>query len=409
VPDSIYRLRDRDLLVACVIGLIGLGVVMVQSAAFNIAAAGETLPDLWSWTGRGTRHALFAALAVLTLVTASRLDYRRLTHDNAFRSPATWLFGLAGLLCVAVLIPGIGAEVNGARRWLVIGPLRVQPSELAKWATVLLLADRLARPDASSLRGFLIASAATGLACLLVVIEDFGTAALIGGAAFCLLLAGPTRWRHLLIACPPAIVAACWFVYAEPYRWRRITAFLDPWAVPETDGYHVIQSLYSFATGGWLGTGLGNGVQKLGYLPEDTTDFIFAVICEELGVFGAGLVAVGYLTVLAVGYAGAMRCGTGFGRLLAFGIAAMLGLQAAINIAVATASVPTKGMPLPLVSAGGSGLVATAFMLGLLYSICRDDPPQVSDESDFDAVNPLAEEYSDVEAGAAAVDAGRQG
>lgn len=376
VDDSVYRLRDRDLLALCVIALLALGVLMVQSASMGVTPVpGEPsmdMPNLLNWSARGSRHCLYAVLALLTFITVSRFDYRKLVGATAALSPAVWFIGLAGVLSLAVLVPGIGTVVNGARRWISVGPLTLQPSELAKWSVVMFLAWRLSRPGASSLfKGFLPTSLVAGALCLLVVIEDFGTAALIGATAFCMMVAGPVRRLHLAIAVPPALLAAFWFVHSEPYRWRRIIAFLDPWAVPETDGYHVIQSLFSFAGGGWMGQGLGNGVQKLGYLPEDTTDFIFAVICEELGLSGAILVAIAYLVILGVGYSGARRCDNAFGRLLAFGIVATLGLQAAINIAVATASVPTKGMALPLVSAGGSGLVMTAFMLGLLYSICR--------------------------------------
>jgi cell division protein FtsW len=150
-----------------------------------------------------------------------------------------------------------------------------------------------------------------------------------------------------------------------------MTAFLNPWAAPQGEGYHMVQSLLSFSTGGLFGRGLGNGVQKLGYLPEDTTDFIFAVICEELGLFGALLTIALYLGILYVAWQSVKDKRDDFGKLLAFGTASMLGLQAAINIAVATVSVPTKGLSLPLVSAGGSGLVITCAALGWLYSIAR--------------------------------------
>ena len=176
---------------------------------------------------------------------------------------------------------------------------------------------------------------------------------------------------------PPALFAGFWFVHHKPYRWRRMTAFMDPYASPDREGYHMIQSLLSFSTGGVTGKGLGNGIQKLGYLPEDTTDFIFAVICEELGLFGA---------------CSRLRCTWGscfvawqiirqkrdsLGAMLAFGVASMLGLQAAINMAVATVSVPTKGLSLPLVSAGGTGLVITAAALGLMYSVARSETETV--------------------------------
>ena len=377
MPDSVYTLRDRDLLVVCVLALLAAGVVMVQSAAMGVRAAGEVAatPDLLAWNPRATRHALYAALAALTFLTASRFDYRKLAGPTWRRSPAAWFLAVAAALAVAVLAPGVGTAVNGARRWITVGPLTVQPSELVKWATVCFLAWRLSRrPGDSPLREFVVTSGVVGVLVLLVVIEDFGTAALIATASLCMMLAGPVRRLYLALSLPPALLGAFWFVYGEPYRWRRIVSYLDPFADPERDGYHVIQSLYSFAGGGWTGRGLGQGVQKLGYLPEDTTDFVFAVICEETGLFGAAIIVLLYLTLVAVGYSAARRCGDGFGRMLALGIAATLGLQAAINVAVATASVPTKGMPLPLISAGGSGLVTTAFMLGLLYAICRGGP-----------------------------------
>ncbi len=323
---------------------------------------------------------LYVALAIVTFMTASRLHVRTLAGSSAKRSPVVWFVVLAVAASIAVLIPGVGAEVNGARRWLKFGPATVQPSELIKWAVVLLLAWRLSRPGPFNLvRGFLPTAGLVGVMCLLVVIQDFGTAALVASAAGVMFLAGPVKLRWLAAGALPAGGAAFWFVWSEPYRMRRLSAFLDPWASPETDGYHVIQSLYSFAGGGWMGRGLGNGVQKLGYLPEDTTDFIFAVICEELGIFGACVVAGAYLTLLAAGWCVARRCADPFGRLLAFGTVATLGLQATINVAVATASVPTKGIALPLVSAGGTGLVCTAFMLGLVYSVSRDKNEPAAD------------------------------
>jgi cell division protein FtsW len=374
VPESIYGLRDRDLIALAMLGLLGLGTLMVQSAAVNVTTTGAAV-GLLDWTGRGSRHALYVALAVLTFLISSRLDYRRLAGSTAVTSPAVWFTILAAMLCIAALLPGVGAEVNGARRWLKIGPLTLQPSELAKWATVLFLAWRLSRPGTFTfVGGFVASSAIVGLLCLLVVIQDFGTAALIGTAAGLMLFAGPVKLRWLLAAIGPAAAAAVYFVWTEPYRMRRITAFLDPWANPETDGYHVIQSLYSFAGGGWTGRGLGNGVQKLGYLPEDTTDFIFAVVSEELGLAGGMLVALAYLTILIAGLLVARKCPDPMGRLLVFGTVTTIGLQAAINIAVATASVPTKGIALPLVSAGGTGLVCVAFMLGLVHSVARNAP-----------------------------------
>lgn len=368
---SIYRLRHQDILAICVLALLSLGVVMVQSAAMNVT--GEVG---WRWTERGTRHFFYALVAVGTFFAVGRIDYQRLwpRRDGTWWNPVLWLLGAAGVMCVLVLIPHVGIEVNGARRWLPLGLVQIQPSEVAKWAVVLFLAWFLTSGKADLERffgGFVLSLVPVGLICLLVVIQDFGTAALIGLCALTMLLVGRVKWWHLAIAIPPALCAAAWFILAEKYRRTRMLAFLDPWASPEREGYHMIQSLLSFATGGVVGKGLGNGVQKLGYLPEDTTDFIFAVVCEELGLFGALLTIALYMGILYVAWQALNKKRDGFGRMLAFGVGSMVGLQATINIAVATVSVPTKGLSLPLVSAGGSGLIITCAALGLLYSALR--------------------------------------
>jgi cell division protein FtsW len=297
---------------------------------------------------------------------------------------------------VLVLVPGIGMEVNGARRWIKLGPVQVQPSEMAKWGMVLFLCWWMAhRPvDTNTFGGFITTLIPLGLTCLLVVIQDFGTAALIGLCGVTILLAGRVKWWHLAIVLPPMLGAAFWFVYHKEYRWKRIIAFIDPWAAPQGEGYHMIQSILSFTTGGIFGKGLGNGIQKLGYLPEDTTDFIFSVICEELGLFGAMLTVALYLGIIYVAWQVVMSKRDSFGRMLAFGVGSMIGLQAVINIAVATVSAPTKGLSLPLVSAGGSGLVITCAALGLLYSVTRfeheADATGISDsgENAFPVIEP---------------------
>ena len=303
-----------------------------------------------------------------------------------------WLLLVTVLLNVLVLVPGIGISKNGARRWLPIGITQLQPSEVAKWAVVIFLAWWLTRRPRAIDRffsGLLPTLIPVGLICLLIVIQDFGTAALIALCALTMLLAGRMKWWHLAITIPPALCAAGWFIMHKEYRWKRMTSFLDPWASPQREGYHMIQSLLSFSTGGVTGKGLGNGIQKLGYLPEDTTDFIFAVICEELGLFGALLTVALYMGILYVAWQVIKSKRDDFGRMLAFGIGSMIGLQATINIAVATVSVPTKGLSLPLVSAGGSGLVITCAALGLLYSITRHHHEAREPLFDADAKTPF--------------------
>jgi cell division protein FtsW len=202
---------------------------------------------------------------------------------------------------------------------------------------------------------------------------------LIGVCALAMLLcSGRIRRWHLLAFLPVAVAGMWWFIAREPYRMRRMLAFTDPWAAPRGEGYHMVQSLLSFSTGGLTGRGLGNGVQKLGYLPEDTTDFIFAVVCEELGLFGALLVLSLYAGILYVAWQVIASPREPLARMLALGIATMVGLQATINVAVATVSVPTKGLSLPLVSAGGSGLIIACGALGLLYGVCRWAGPETA-------------------------------
>ena len=388
MDDSIYRLRHRDILAFCVLALVFLGVIMVQSAAMTVSSE----PG-WRWTARGTRHAVYAVAAVFTFFVVGSVDYTRLNRRSArlWSNPIAWMTAAAAFCCAIVLIPHVGMEVNGARRWLPLGPIQVQPSELGKWAIVLFLSWWLTHRPLNLDRfvtGFIPTLIPVGVICLLVVIQDFGTAALIGLCAVTMLVAGRVKWWHLALVIPPALGAAFWFVHHKAYRWTRVTAFLDPYAHAGREGYHMIQSLLSFSTGGLTGKGLGNGIQKLGYLPEDTTDFIFAVICEELGLFGALLTVALYLGILYVAWQAMKQKRDTFGRMLAFGIGSMIGCQAMINIAVATVSVPTKGLSLPLVSAGGSGLIITCAALGLLYSVSRfRHPPEVLEKDSSDASN----------------------
>jgi cell division protein FtsW len=392
MTDSIYRLRQRDILCVCTLALLCLGVLMVHSATMRV-----THNTAWHWSAEGTKQLIFAIVSLGVFFAIGRMDYTRLATAGSSwrRSPITWLLVAAAGVCVLVLlpIPYLSMQVNGARRWLRLGPIQLQASELAKWATVLFLAYWLAKRPVDLnkfFRGFLPTLIPVGILCLLVVIQDFGTAALIGVCALTMLIAGRAKAWHLLIVIPPALIAGFWFVHHTPYRWRRMTAFIDPYASPDREGYHMIQSLLSFSTGGVTGKGLGNGIQKLGYLPEDTTDFIFAVICEELGLFGAIFTIAMYLGIVFVAWQIIRQKRDSFGCMLAFGVASMLSLQAVINIAVATVSVPTKGLSLPLVSAGGSGLVITAAALGLMYSVACRDPEEAAEAlRDEDWSNPL--------------------
>jgi cell division protein FtsW len=368
---SIYRLRQRDILTFCVLALLCLGMIMVQSAAMNVTGKLG-----WQWNPLGTKQFGFCFVGIGAFFIVGLRDYAWLgsKSKSLWKHPVVWLLAITMVLNVLVLVPHVGISKNGARRWLPMGFTQLQPSEVAKWAIVIFLAWWLTRRPVNLdkfFMGFLPTLIPIGAICLLIVIQDFGTAALIAVCALTMLLAGRVKLWHLAVIIPPALAAGLWFVMHKEYRWKRMTAFVDPWANPQKEGYHMIQSLLSFSTGGVTGKGLGNGIQKLGYLPEDTTDFIFAVICEELGLFGALLTVALYMGILYIAWQVVRQKRDDFGRMLAFGIGSMIGLQAVINIAVATVSVPTKGLSLPLISAGGSGLVITCAALGLLYSITK--------------------------------------
>ncbi|MFT3789289.1 MAG: putative peptidoglycan glycosyltransferase FtsW [Tepidisphaeraceae bacterium] len=423
-------LRSHHLLTLAVIALLGIGLMMVQSASMQVTGHTDAL-----LTDAAAKHVRFVVLGLVAFFVAMRLPVEQWiagncelkTEDAATpndvatsanpqsairnpqstssnsqfavriwqflsRSPAFWTLVTAGFLCFLVLVPHIGSEVNGARRWIKIGPIQLQPSELAKWATVISLAWWLTRRpiDLSKFTGFLLTLAPIGVLALLVVIEDFGTAALIGMVTLLMLVVGRVKTWHLAVVIPPALGAAAFFVMGTPYRWKRMTSFLDPWQDPRGDGYHMIQSLMSFASGGFTGRGLGNGIQKLGYLPEDTTDFIFAVICEELGFFGAATVVALYLAIVVVAWR-LIRDDrvSPLGKLLSFGIASTIGLQACINLAVATVSMPTKGMSLPLISAGGTGIVLACAMLGAMAGIARARPVEETADLPEEASEPV--------------------
>lgn len=405
---SIYRLRLRDLLTLCVLSLLLLGVLMVQSASTKLT--GDTAA--WEWSKEGLKHIAMATVAFLTFLIIGHLDYRRLVRDTrvSLKNPIVWFYGLTVLMLAATLVPGIGHSVKGARRWLVFGPIQLQTSELAKWVAVLLIAWLLAyhKVVRTRFKNFALLCFAIAIPLLLVVIQDFGTAALISVTALAMLIAGRAKLWHLAVLLGPGITAAVGFVALEPYRVRRLTTFLDPFKDPRGDGFQAVQSLLSYSSGGLYGRGLGNGIQKLGYLPEDTTDFIFAIICEELGLFGAMLTIILFLGLAFVAWqtvtgtkdtqldgSELTRQPDGFARLLAFGIGMMICLQAMINMAVATVSVPTKGLSLPLVSAGGSGLVITCAALGVMYSVVRIHETQAAPTPDPELSTAAPEENPD--------------
>ena len=366
-------LRAGHGLMLAAISLLTIGVVMVSSAGLTVDPHHAVdLPQILFG-----RTAALAALAVAALFVASRVPVDRLYRIRGWLAPAPWLAVAIVVLLLAVHIPGVGREVNGARRWIDLGFVSFQPSEVAKWGTIFILACYAARrPEAMGrlTTGFLWPMGFVALVCGLIATEDLGTAVLIGMVAAVTLLAAGAKLWHAAVMAVPALVAFAAAVATSSYRLDRLRAWLDPYQDPQGIGYHIIQSLSTVAAGGVTGRGLGASVQKFGYLPEDTTDFIFAIICEELGLVGAAVVIFLYGGLLGCGWMIVRVVEQPFRRLMGLGILATIGLQALINISVVTGLAPTKGIALPLVSAGGTGWLLTAFSLGLIVSMGRAAP-----------------------------------
>ncbi len=355
--------------------LLGIGVVMV----FSASATSLTSPPISEnpVASPSFRQALFAVFSLVALLVVGLCPYGvwRI-RKGAAGQPAVGLMVLSVGLLAAVLV--FGEDHHGAKRWLSLGSalagLSFQPSEVAKLAVVVFLAAYCAhRRD--QMRRFWLGLLPAVLVLVLVVglvgIEDFGTGVLLMVVGVCMLLAGGARLWQLAMLGLPALGGLGYLLVSQPYRVERILTFLDPYADPQGSGYHPIQSLITIASGGLWGRGLGAGIQKYGYLPEGRSDFIFAVICEELGIIGGTAVIGLFLILLWQGRRAMVMATTELGRLLALGATLVIGCQAAMNIAVVTVSLPTKGIGLPLVSAGGTGVVLMSILTGLLVNVAR--------------------------------------
>ena len=356
-------------LAVVVVGLMLLGVVMVYSAGANP----EREPN-WGqfWKYASLRQVVFGPLAVLVMLLGSRVPMRWWRIGRYGISLSTVLLAVAVAGLVLVLVPSIGVEVNQARRWLRLGAdgygVGFQPSELAKIALVIFLAAFYARPGAKARefwRGFVPGAVAVGTVACLIAKEDFGTGALVAVVGGLMMAAGGVRlwWLGSLVG--PGAAGFYFLVYLEPKRWERLTAFWNE------VGYQLQQSKIAIGSGGWGGLGLGRGVQKYGYVPEDTTDFVFAIIGEELGLIGCGLVVVAFVILLMLAVKIVGQASSKLGRLMAFGLAMMIGLQAGMHIGVDIGALPAKGISLPFVSAGGTGLVLMGLAAGLIMSAGR--------------------------------------
>lgn len=361
--------RDYDkLLFTVTLILVGLGIVMVYSA--SAIRAQERFGDPSYFL---KRQVLWAVVGLIALIWALGLDYRHLSRW------APLLYGLSLLLLIVVLIPGIGTKINGARRWLRLGGVSFQPGELAKLGLILYLSRLLAKKG-ERLREFFDGLLPPLILALLMAVSialqpNYGTALMIFGVSIALLFTAGARVSHLLGVGLGLLPPLGLLMMEAPHVRGRVLAMVDPLQVSPRYLYQVTQSQVALGQGGSLGRGLGDGMQKLFYLPEPHTDFIFAIVGEELGFAGAGVVLGCFLLFLWRGVRIALRAPEIFGRHLALGITFLIVAQAAVNVGVVVGLLPTTGLPLPFLSFGGSSLVVSLFGVGVLLSISRCPPP----------------------------------
>jgi cell division protein FtsW len=368
---------DSHILVLVTLGLTAFGLVMVYSATSAPAALGGGDPVFYL-----KRESIYAAIGVVLLLIASRVDYQTLRYLAPFLMLASFS------LCLAVLV--LGEQVNGARRWLGVGPLVFQPSELAKlslaiWASAYLARHRAPQSLKELLRPI---GLTTGLLAGLILVEpDLGTVIAIGIVLAAILVVSGVPLRVLAAGGSIAValgLAAIWF---EPYRRARLFSFVHPWHDAQGAGFQTLQAIIGFGSGGIFGTGIGQGVAKVNYLPEAHTDMIFATIGEELGLVGAALVIAAYCAFAYAGLRVALRCRDPFGKRLAAGLTTLVCGQALVNLAAVLGLAPLTGITLPFVSYGGSSLVVSLASVGVLLNIAghgRAASAQVSDRSGRD-------------------------
>jgi len=345
----------------CVAALLALGLVMLYSSSVTQVGARYLMMQL-----------VWCAFGFALCVAATTLDYRWL---KKFAWP---IFLIAVFLLVLVLVPHIGRKINGARRWFDFHGLRFQPSELGKLALIILLAwygDRYQRQMQNWKRGVLLPAALVVPVLGLVFVEpDRGTTILLAAVSGALLLMAGVRWKHIMVPVLFGIGGLTLSLWYDPMRLKRILGWWDLEQHKEGVGYQAYQAMIALGSGGWFGLGLGNGRQKLGFVPEDHTDFIFSIIGEELGLIATLLILLAFLIIALCGLYIALRAREPFGSLLAAGATFLITLQAVINIGVVTSALPNKGLPLPFISYGGSNLLAMLACVGLLFSVARQAP-----------------------------------
>jgi cell division protein FtsW len=357
------KLKSDRVLFLTTILLVAVSIVMVYSASAVMADNRYGQPYFFL-----IKQLLWATLGVALLWFVMRIDYRM------YREPV-FIWSCLGIVAVALVAVLFGPPVNNARRWFSVGGLGIQPSELAKLSAIVFIAALLERRmhRINEVRYALlpISIVVGGLAGLILLEPDFGTAMTLALIAAVMVFAAGVSYTYVIGAVLAAVPIVAVLVMSSGYRRRRLTAFLNPWDDPLGDGFQIIQSLIAVGTGGITGRGVMNGVQKLFYLPEAHTDFIYAVISEELGLIGATCVLVCFCVITWRGLRIALRAPDAFGGFLALGLTTMVAVQGFVNMSVVLGLLPTKGIPLPFVSAGGSSLLINLIGMGVLLNVSQ--------------------------------------
>lgn len=365
VPKKVRKIKSIDFtFLIVVLMLLAYGLIMVFSA--SSASAHYLYGDAFYFI---KRQFLWALVGLVAMFFTSRLNYK------LYYKFALPILLIAIVLLILVKIPGIGQVRNGARRWLGFGPLTFQPSEIAKYALIIFLAKSLPQNQDNLKKfwtGFVPYLVVIGVVAGLVLIEPHmsGTMIILMIGVLMLFLAGAKIW-HFVVLALPAVGAVAAMIAISPYRMQRFLTFLDPFSDILGDSWQVVQSLYAIGSGGIFGLGLGQSRQKFLYLPEPQNDFIFSIICEELGFFGALLVIVLFVILLWKGIKIAMHAPDAFSGMLVGGITALIGIQVLMNIAVVTSSMPATGIPLPFFSYGGTSLLFILCGMGIILNVSR--------------------------------------
>ena len=355
--------RLRITLVLLTLILCGMGLLFIYSASsYN----GEVnYSDSFFFV---KKQALGFVVGIVAMILISKFNYGK------FIKLKWWVIAVSVIMLVLVFVPFISIHANGARRWIGFGPLSIQSSEVAKFGFVIFVSAYMSEyyKKMTTIKGILPVILAGGIICLLILAEpNLSVTLCVGMVMLLMLLIGGIRMKHFLLLLIPAFALVPILIIIEPYRFNRLVAFINPWANPLSEGFQLIQSLYSLGAGGLFGLGLFNSRQKYLFLPFSESDFIFSIIGEELGFFGAICLLMIYIFVIILGYKIALKAKDRFGSYLAFGITSVISCQLLINVAVVTGSIPPTGIPLPFISFGGSSLVVFLSAIGILLNISR--------------------------------------